>query len=111
MAVNRAEFLPLRAHVSCAGAQTVTQDPSVYPTSQVVVTALKKNSKNGGGDGWGVCVVLIKAIRKAHLTPSPEETSLEQRPEGVRKPGRQVPRGRGFRQKGCECKGPGAGLS
>lgn len=96
---------------SCAGAQTVTQNPSIYPTTQVVVKAVKKNSKKGGGDGWGVCVVLIKAIRKAHLTPSPQETSLEQRPEGAREPGRQVPRGRGFRQKGRECKGPGAAMN
>lgn len=55
-------------------------------------------------------MVLIKAIREAYLTPSPQETSLEQRPEGVREPGRQVPRGRGFRQKGGQCEGPGAGL-
>lgn len=72
---------------------------------------MKKNAKKGGGDdGWGLCVVLIKAIREAHLTPSPQETSLEQRPEGAREPGRQVPRGRGFRQKGGQCEGPGAGL-
>ena len=50
---------------------------------------------------------MIKAIREAYLTPSPQETSLEQRPEGVREPGRQVPRGRGFRQKGGQCEGPG----
>ena len=75
----------------------------IYPTSSVVVKAVKKHAQKGGGDdGWGLCVVLIKAIREAHLTGSP---SLEQRPEGAREPGRQVSRGRGFR-----CKGPGAGL-
>ena len=93
---------------SCAGAQAGTQSPSIYPAAQAEAKAVKENSEKGGGDGWGRG--FIKAIRKAHLTPSPQEPSLEQRPEGAREPGRQVPRGRGFRQKGRECRGPGAGL-
>lgn len=64
---------------------------------------MKKNAEKGGGDdGWGLCVVLIKAIREAYLTRSP---SLDQRPEGAREPGRQVSKGIGLR-----CRGPGAGL-
>ena len=95
---------------SRAGAQTVTQEPSIYPISQVVVKAGKKKvGKGGGDDGLGSCVVLIKAIREAP-PPPPQETSLEQRPEGAREPGKQIPRGRGSRQRGGKCKGPGAEL-